>query len=845
MAEKLNLKNIKCPTCGAPLKMPENSKEPIICVYCENTIVAVAETAVSEPKETPSAGLGGVVRIEGMKTSSSVLAYMEQFFEEYDWEAFSYSETISITEINKLVNSCKASSADDKNTWIACFKAASVPFIHKVEGCNQVLLSVIEEYKKENLDAYSMFDAYKRIAAMIADSKSDVIANLEKFSDKAVKYGASDAENSDMKAEIERIRNIENIETYKNVEDIPEIKKFIDEKNAAIVRELATKGIDAESEYIRAKNLIDEKKYVEALNILFLLKGYSDSNSLIKKIDKYFLISDIVEVEGKLYYYQKNAQSSTDNIYDLYATVNGKVSGTVLITNISKIIISYADILYYLNNKGDLKKYNLSSMTEETIYKGRIKKDTIEVYGGKVYLLADVNATEYSTLEKLNLIELNTATGEVKVVLSEIKQIVSFTDNKIVYTALETTKDKNGIIVSRQINTNIINVDTGDIVNLGSKKILIKGFVENSVVYTSEAPNSANMDLYVKDLASDEPAKLIEKNIFGFFDIIEGRLFYYVGNSKKTYMININSDGSDRKEWLIYISKILFVQGGWLYFIRKRGYNSVLCKTRLDGSKFSIIAADIEEFISIKNGYLYYINDESTLVKVRMDGSNLQKLCDNVETVLSVKEDKIVFVSVDDVVKSTSFVQTTSKSVKSIYSIDFSGEGIIKLVYNIKEAKEYDEDIIYYISEKTNKLTTYGISEKKIDELYKLNIETREIDKLLDTEIEKEKEEPEDSSSKFKTAMIVMGIAYFISFIAIITLSLGLWLLSFLVGTIALGLGVLYKFDSKYDLKGIIEAAKANKKNNNISDVLKEVTDKTTESINKVAKEIKDKYFNK
>jgi hypothetical protein len=158
----------------------------------------------------------------------------------------------------------------------------------------------------------------------------------------------------------------------------------------------------------------------------------------------------------------------------------------------------------------------------------------------------------------------------------------------------------------------------------------------------------------------------------------------------------------------------------------------------LDGSKFSIIAADIEKFIDIKNGYLYYINDVSTLVKVRMDGSNLQELCDDVETVLSVKEDKIIFVSIDDRITTGSFEQTTTKIVKSIYAVDFSGSGKIKLAYNIKNAKEYDENTVYYIAAKEIK-SSYDQLDKQFDVLYKLDVETYANDVLLEIRVEEKK----------------------------------------------------------------------------------------------------------
>ena len=132
MSEKVSLKAMKCPTCGATLKA-KNNTEAITCVYCGNTVVPVAEATAAPQNNT--AGFSGVVKVEGIKTSSSALAYIEQFFEEYDWEAFAYAQSLTVAEIDKLANSLKVSSADDKNTWFACFKAISIPFANKINGC--------------------------------------------------------------------------------------------------------------------------------------------------------------------------------------------------------------------------------------------------------------------------------------------------------------------------------------------------------------------------------------------------------------------------------------------------------------------------------------------------------------------------------------------------------------------------------------------------------------------------------------------------------------------------------------------------------------------------------------
>lgn len=788
MAEKVNLKIMKCPTCGASLKAA-NGTDTITCVYCGNSIVPVTETAPVAQNETVSGGFSGVLKVEGIKTSSSALAYIEQFFEEYDWEAFAYAQTLSVAEIDKLANSLKVSSADDKNTWFVCFKAISVPFAHKIAGCKKILAAVIEEYKQDNLDAYSKFDAYKRIATMIAARKNSIVANLEKISANAAKYGASPTEVSGLNAEIDNIKNLAVLDVYSDIENIPEVKTFINEKNAKIAQALAAQGVNAEHEYARALALIGEQNYVEALNILLSLNGYADANAIAKKLDKYYLISDVLEIEGVLYYFKKD--SSESDTFSLYPTVNGKISEKALIKSIRKIITNYADILYYLDGSNKLKKYNLATKTEEKIYEKSLDKKSIYVYGRKIFLLASKGG-EYSS-QKHDLVELDLTTGAVRTVLEDIKEIVSLTGNKMIYTiSAKVDNDSSGYESGYKTLTNIINIDTMDIVELGTKKVSIEGFVGNYVVYTQASPNNYNKNLYIKALNSEEPEKLIEQNIFSFCAIIADKLFYYIGNSRNQTLINIDCDGSERKEWPMYISKVLFEQGGWLYFIRKAGYNSILCKSRLDGSKFSIIAADIEEFIEIKNGYLYYINDVSTLVKVRMDGSNLQELCDDVETVLSVKEDKIIFVSIDDRITTGSFEQTTTKIVKSIYAVDFSGSGKIKLAYDIKSAKEYDDNTVYYVAAQEIK-SSYDQLEKQLEVLYKLDVETNQVEKLLDLEVQTE----ESKTSGFAIAMIIMLIAFFLAFIGFTAEAPGLGVFGLMTGVFSALIGFAIKADQK------------------------------------------------
>ena len=716
MANQPALKIMTCPTCGANLKA-ENNKDSITCVYCGNVIVPVSEPASNAKSEAP--GFSGVLRVEGIKTSSSALAYLEQYFEEYDWEAFAYAQNLSIPELNKLANSLKVSSADDKSTWLVSFRILCEPYLRKIEGCRKILSEIITEYKKDNFEAYSIFDAYKRVSSNIAKSQPGLLEDLEKFAANAAKYGASATEISSLNSDIAQVREPSGLTVYTAIEEIPEIRAFNEEKNARIAEELAAQGIDAAAQYEQAKELYAAKKYVRALQLLLALKGYSDSRKLADEIDKYYLLGDALEIGGKLYCFRTdNAETKT---LSLFPVEEQKLAKKPVIKNIGNIITNYADILYYLDGTKHLRQHDFSSGTDLKCGDYTYNSKAIYVYGRKVYLLGKKGAAA----NKAELMQLDLETGALTSLVTPVKEILSLTDGYMVYTSLP-----KGAPEGAKPDLHVLSLDAMRITDLGNQKIDIQGYVEDCVVYTVAAPNDKNLSLYIQDLATGAPARLIEQNIYNFQDIISGKLFYYVGNGSNRDLIQINTDGTGRREWPRYISSVLFEQGGWLYFIRRAGYNSILCKARLDGSRFSVIASDIDKFIDIKNGYLYYVNDSSALVKVRMDGSNLQKLCTDVQTVLTVQEDRIVFVSVDERFRANEFTQNIT-TVKSIYAVDFVGTGKRKLAYNILDAKEYDENTVWYLAEEL-KPAAAGAPATKKTSVYRLDINHCFAEMLLD-----------------------------------------------------------------------------------------------------------------
>lgn len=768
----VSLRIMKCPTCGAKLKAA-NPTDVIVCVYCGNSIVPVpAAAAVENREETASAQV--MQRIEGIQTPSSALAYMEQFFEEYDWETFAYERGLSVPEIDRLAKSMKVSSADDKNTWLVCFRAVWTPYLKKMEGCRKILELAVKEYREDSLEAYSKFDAYKRIAGWLLSGKAEVAAELERIAGKAVKYGATAEEAAAMRKEIDTLQG-KSLPEYDTVEKIPEIVAFNEEKNAKIVASLAAKGIHAEGTYVRAKELIAAKQYVEALNLLLMLEGYADSSLLARKVDKYYLIDDVLEIEGVRYFYQK--ESPEAEYFNLYPTVGLEVGDRPLIRKIGKIITNYADLLYYLDSNGRLKRFSFTTLREEQLYPKYFWRDFVYVYNRRVYLLSQKDG------QGDELVELRLATGEAQPLLYGVQSVLYEAAGKLTYTAYEPTSGAEPGLFSY-----VIDVETRAITKVGSPMIKVEGYVKNHIVFTQPAPNEYNRSLCIRALKPESKTYLLEKNILSFCSIVSDKLFFYIGSASNKTLISMSYTGSGRREFPLYVNDVLFEQGGWLYSIRRVLFNSVLCKSRMDGSEFSIIAGDITTYIGIKNGYLYYLDDQSSLIKVRMDGSNLQVLCKEVETVLSTQEDRIVFLSVDGRIGDGS---GGMRVVKSIYAVEFSGKGKLKLAYDVDNAMRYDDNTVYYTATEYLATNAYdGVGRRSA--LYRLDLNSAHTERLLNLR----KEPAPSGGSGFAIAMIVFVIALIFALVGISGEAAALAVISVVVAVVSLLIGVSIKGNS-------------------------------------------------
>ena len=119
LTNKVKLVNLSCPSCGGKLVAEENTKK-LVCQSCNNLVMPVAESSSSSNNIQSQMS----IKIDGINNPSSGIAFVEQFFQNFEWESFQIDTTLySIASIDRLVENLKTTSADNPQTWLIQFES--------------------------------------------------------------------------------------------------------------------------------------------------------------------------------------------------------------------------------------------------------------------------------------------------------------------------------------------------------------------------------------------------------------------------------------------------------------------------------------------------------------------------------------------------------------------------------------------------------------------------------------------------------------------------------------------------------------------------------------------------
>lgn len=284
----------------------------------------------------------------------------------------------------------------------------------------------------------------------------------------------------------------------------------------------------------------------------------------------------------------------------------------------------------------------------------------------------EVNRNNYSLLK----IDLNNDT--IETVLPELVDVLQVEDTQIFFTRIEREE---GIERERFC---ALNARTGEVEQLLGANCDICGATRDYVAYMLWMPDAYNRDLYVIRLADKEKC-LLEKNIYRFYGIIGGRIYYTVGNEKRRVLFSILPDGTDRTEVMREAARVegASLHNGWLYLTRGKAPNTALFRVRADGREATCLCTQYRRQICMKGGYLFYLDCDNSLCMVKVDGTQYQRLVEDVVDTF-VYDDEIL-------------LTRRENGTMSLYRVDADGSNLRKVVYDIScaQANPYDQNELY------------------------------------------------------------------------------------------------------------------------------------------------------
>lgn len=752
-----------CPKCGASI---EHDLEPADgkvndheqCTYCQRWF-SIEELENYERGGATAQGTNVTSAPTAMYSSyiddsESALAFLDNYFETYDWNKFYYNSELSIREIDQIVEKQLVKAAANPATWELHFNAKATPLLRKIKGLKTLAQKYIDEFLKseDTTNAYRYFDSYKRISSCIISQKDDICKKLSAAIKYHKRYNGDQSVSAALESQLQQLTvELNNIHTVNNEKDIPGYLEACQQKTRRKADELRAKGIDAEVVY--SKSISAYKSHAPAREVLasFLkVDGYKDAQDYCDKLNAQFAFP----IEGAIYIRLANAsfymtrevpeafnvneagkeaekteqeQQDTANkkqTYSLYPVVDKipAISKTKkpIVSGITDILKSFAGTIFYVKNNSTICYIDttVEPITENIIEAGKTgdydnaKGEVESQFGGK-YMFIKKKLQAVSVLKKgcfkklfsknkaddivvntynnYSLVAIDLEECTAETIVPELVDIKDIFGDQIFYRTADKETESQSLYA--------YNYETKE-----NKSILvnadIQAVVDGKVIYTLWEPVEWNNALYALDLHSGD-AKLLDTNVYGYYATIDGDIYYYVGNSYCLTLYSISADGSNKREILNDIASVKYLSGaetryGWLYLTTG---NTAKQRSLYKISKDGINSRD-KGFVTLCNGYF------KKLIEIEDGYVYYLNAFDELHSVREDgKDDKCLLTNVGQIVKKdTNDIYllrkervSSSKTSNSLYKVSIDGHNLTKLAFDVSTAIEnkYNNDEIY------------------------------------------------------------------------------------------------------------------------------------------------------
>lgn len=589
-----------------------------------------------------------------------------------------------------------------------------------------------------------------------------------------------------------------------NIAKLPGYIKAREEYSKKIRQQFAERGINADATYneaVQSYNTSENKSH--ALALFESIRDYADSIDYITKINQYFNFNNTMyRFFGKHFVYktesyteilnplagkkflskkkqkaqaaaQAESDASTANALSLYEVVDGKPAKEALIKGIEWVITCYGSKFYYIKRNAGIACFDMYTKAEQILdsakdveyqndagkYEIGLAKHAPVFFIKKKYKAPDITgclakmkkkkkgAEEETLLNPYSVLLVDMAKGQARIVINEMIDIAQRNDDKLFYTYAQIKpKAKAGCLAKKgedkpKTCLMVCDLDKGTTKQVLDDACEINDVYKELIVYSIWKPNYLNKDLHVYNLETGADT-IVERNVFNYFDIIDGKLYYTVGNTEFRPLVRNNFEGTERMEIMPNVENIIGSRGGWLYVQKGRKLNSVLFKVSADGEKRMLLCTQFKYFSRFTENYLYYVDTFNSLRVVRLDGKENRVIAEKVTKVFPAEEG-LYYVREELVAER--------ESALSLYKMDRSGRNVSKIVFNVDVVQnDTTTNTLYYSKEENIRFRAYMPGKEddahyeyhKINKFYQMDKDTGVSDLILTMGL------PEDEGTK-------------------------------------------------------------------------------------------------
>ncbi len=708
-----------------------------------------------------------------IENPASGLAYLENRFETMDWEDFETNLTFELDGVSTVVEKNKVTNANDPNTWLLEYRSITEMISHKLEGLKKLGEKIEEEYNPLDLtETFTSFDKYSRLARALISRRVAVYKALDSDIRFLEKFNAA----KDLLAEIKKNytalkKQYDAVVAVEKIEEIPGVEAAIEKTQKAIVDALFKEGISAEELYAEAvEDFNSSNRSSAALAKFQQLNGYKDSSTYIAKINSLSVFGNVIEANGKQYYYITKESTPTFNVSNPAASESSSSSGCSksgcgksdsspapaeesysgvatalyaienkeydpqkpIVKDITTFLTSYNSRLFFISRECAIKTFHFGTGNESILDSGKRNcYEPINPHDSSRMFVWSPDRTSIYFKKRLEAkpVELQNSGCFRKAPPPPEEQLNNFSVLKV-----NLIDGRAETVVSELVD--IMDV-YGDYIFFTQSRTLTENKLDKKGrPYTVKTPKTFFSSY---NMVTGEMVDMLGENDC-IINAVDGKVVYAKYSSsprnQDLYVYDVAEKTSLLLEKNIYFayheihdSKVLYAVGN----TRRSSMFSI----NLDGSGRTEILLNVEKIAYFDKNWMYVIKGHGynrSLIKISYDGKDRVFVAYGMKKLIKMTAGYVYYLDysgylcmvrndgkmkrtiIDDCddakiiidVDSIFIMRTDYSGISSLYQVDLEGHNLRKIYFGLEDMGEIDEKRIFFLQKETReyKVTT-------------------------------------------------------------------------------------------------------------------------------------------